>query len=162
MSPVLPLLFLAGLSEAAGRVLPLVAHRPGVSRKFVIGLLLAGALVEGAVFALWPLTTLTLAELVQGAPAAAPTEFVWTPELIAPLMLAAVLAFPLLGPLLHLLLFIGVGAGLSDSLASATGLGWWTAVGCVTVAGVGLGVTSEGVRRLVARISMTGRREAMA
>ena len=66
MSPVVvALLLFAGLSEAAGRILPLVARRPGMSRTFVAGLLLPGGLVEGAVFALWPLTAWTLAELCQ-------------------------------------------------------------------------------------------------
>jgi hypothetical protein len=35
--------------------------------------------------------------------------------LVAPLIFTAVLAFPLLGPFLHLLLFIAVGAGLAQS-----------------------------------------------
>ena len=86
----------------------------------------------------------------------------WTPSLVAPLVLAAVLAFPLLGPLLHLLLLVGVGAGLAGPLATATGLGWWGAAGCVAVAGVGLGVAVEAVRRLVVRISAAGAPEAIA
>ena len=116
------------------------------------GLLLAAGLVEAAVLALWPLTAWTLAELVVSSPP--PGEgLAWTPGLVAPLMLAAVLAFPLLGPLLHLLLFVGVGAGLAGPLAAATGLGWWGAAGCVAVAGVGLGLAAAAVRRLVVRIS---------
>ncbi|MGW0628768.1 hypothetical protein [Streptomyces sp. NPDC002758] len=154
MSPVVVLLLLAGLSEAAGRILPLVTRRPGMSRTFVAGLLLAAGVVEGAVFALWPLTAWNLAELVLSSPPPG-GELVWTPGLVAPLVLAAVLAFPLLGPLLHLLLFVGVGAGLAGPLAAATGLGWWAAAGYVAVAGVGLGVAVEAVRRLVVRISAT-------
>ncbi|MFF3876903.1 hypothetical protein [Streptomyces sp. NPDC001978] len=154
MSPVVVLLLLAGLSEAAGRILPLVTRRPGMSRTFVAGLLLAAGIVEGAVFALWPLTAWNLAELVLSTPPPG-GELVWTPGLVAPLVLAAVLAFPLLGPLLHLLLFVGVGAGLAGLLAAATGLGWWAAAGYVAVAGVGLGVAVEAVRRLVVRISAT-------
>jgi len=162
MSPVVVLLLLfAGLSEAAGRILPLVARRPGLSRTFVAGLLLTGSLVEGAVFALWPLTAWTLAELVQSPPPPG-GGLVWTPGLVAPLVLAGILAFPLLGPLLHLLLFVGVGAGLAGLLAGATGLGWWAAAGCVAVSGVGLGVAVETVRRLVMRISATGTPEAIA
>lgn len=154
MSPVIVLLLFAGLSEAAGRILPLVSRRPGMSRTFVAGLLVAAGLVEATVFALWPLTAWTLAELVLSTPPPG-TGLEWTPSLVAPLVLSAVLAFPLLGPLLHLVVFVGVGAGLVEPLAAATGLGWWSAAGCVTVAGAGLGVTVEGVRRLVVRVSAT-------
>ncbi|GAA4083972.1 hypothetical protein [Streptomyces shaanxiensis] len=152
MSAVVVLLLFAGWSEAAGRILPLLAHRPGMPRTLVGGSLLAAGLVEAAVFALWPLTAWTLAELVVSTPPPG-DGLEWTPGLVAPLMLAAVLAFPLLGPLLHLLLFVGVGAGLADPLATASGLGWWAAAGCVALAGAGLGVAVEAVRRLVVRIS---------
>jgi hypothetical protein len=156
MSPaVVVLLLFAGWSEAAGRILPLAVRRPGMSRTVVAGSLLAAGLVEAAVFALWPLTAWTLAELVLSTPPPG-AGLVWTPDLVVPLVLAAVLAFPLLGPLLHLLLLVGVGAGLVGPLVSATGLGWWLAAGCVAVAGAGLGVTVEAVRRLVVRISATG------
>jgi hypothetical protein len=161
MSPVVVLLLIAGLSEAAGRVLPLVARRPGMSRPHVVGLLLVGALIEAAVIALWPLTAWTLAEVVRPAAADA-AELAWTPSLIAPLVLAAILAFPWLGPLLHLLLLMGVGAGLAGALAEASGLGWAVAAGCVAVAGVGLAFAVDLVRRLVARILATGAREAIA
>jgi hypothetical protein len=153
MSPaVVVLLLLAGLSEAVGRILPLVARRPGMSRTFVAGLLLPGGIVEGAVFALWPLTAWTLAELVR-SPAPASGELEWTPGLLAPLLLAAVLAFPWLGPALHMLLLVGVGAELAGPLATASGLGWWAAAGCVAVSGVGLGLSVEAVRRLVVKVS---------
>jgi hypothetical protein len=162
MSPIVVLLLLlAGLSEAAGRVLPLVARRPGVSRSLVLRLLVAGALVEGAVFTLWPLTAWTLAELVMPAEPAGDGA-AWTPGLIAPLLLAAILAFPLLGPLLHLLLFLGAGAGLAGVIAAETGLDWGVAAGCVAVAGVGLGITVEAVRRLVVAISASRTPEAIA
>jgi hypothetical protein len=155
MSPaIVALLLLAGVSEAAGRILPLVVRRPGMSRAVVAGLLLAGGLVEAAVFALWPLTAWTLAESVlRSVPS--PAGPLWTPGLATPLVLTAVLAFPMLGPLLHLLLFVGVGAGLAGPLAAATGLGWWLAAGCVAVAGTGLGVAVEAVRRLVVRFGAT-------
>ncbi|GII56524.1 hypothetical protein Pth03_49130 [Planotetraspora thailandica] len=163
MSPVVLLLLLsAGLSEAAGRLLPLVARRPRVSRSHAILLLLTGAVVEGAVFALWPLTAWTLAELMLSAPLSAVAALAWTPGLVAPLLLAAVLAFPLLGPLLHLLLFVGVGASLATPLAATTGLGWWAAAGYVAIAGVGLGVAVEAVRRVVVKISATGAQELVA
>ncbi|MFH8738390.1 hypothetical protein [Streptomyces sp. NPDC017964] len=162
MSPVVVVLLLfGGLSEAAGRILPMVACRPGMSRTSLSGLLLAGGLAEGAVFTLWPLTAETLAQLVH-SPAPPGGGLVWTPGLVAPLVLAAVLAFPLLGPLFHLLLFVGVGADLAGPLAAATGLGWWSAAGCVTVAGVGLGVAVETVRRLVVRISAPKTPESIA
>lgn len=162
MSPaVVVLLLFAGMSEAAGRILPLVARRSGMSRTSVAGLLLPGGLVDGAVFALWPLTARTLAERVQSPPSSG-GGWMWTPGLVAPLVLAAVVAFPLLGPLLHLLLLGGVGAGLAGPLAAATGLGWWAAVGCLAVSGVGLGVSVEAVRRLVVRISATGAPEPIA
>jgi hypothetical protein len=160
MSPtVVVLLLFAGLSESAGRILPLVARRSGASRTVAVGLLLAGALVEAAVFALWPLTAWALAGLVLPVPLPGAAAPAWTPGLVAPLMLAAVLAFPLLGPLLHLLLLVGVGAGLAGPLATATGLGWWAAAGCVAVAGVGLGLAVEAVRRLVGTIGATGAAE---
>jgi hypothetical protein len=142
------LLLLAGLSESAGRVLPVVAGRPGVSRARAVRLMLGGAVVEGAVFALWPLSAWALAGLVLPAG----VVLVWTPGLVAPLLLAAVLAFPLLGPLLHLVLLAGVGAGLAEALAAA-GSGWWLAAGCVAAAGAGLAGTVEAVRRLVVRLN---------
>lgn len=160
MSPlVVALLMLAGLSEAAGRVMPVAVRRPGVRRGRIVRLMLAGAVVEGAVFALWPLTAWTLAELLV-SPAPPGSGLEWTPGLVAPLVLAAVLAFPLLGPLLHLLLFAGVGASLTGPLSAEAGLGWWSAAGCVAVSGVLLGVTVEGVRRLVVGLSTTDATEA--
>jgi hypothetical protein len=157
---VLILLLLAGLSEAAGRLLPLIARRPRTSRPQLVPLLLIGAVVEGAVFALWPPTAWTLAGLMLSTPLPGTAAFTWTPDLVVPLLLAAVLAFPLLGPLLHLLLLVAVGAGLVAPLAAATGLGWWAAAGCVAVAGFGLGIAVEVVRRLVVKASaITGVRE---
>ena len=89
------------------------------------------------------------------------TGLEWTPSLVAPLLLAAILAFPLIGPFLHVLLVTGVGAGLAGELAAASGLGWWTAAGCIAVAGLGLAATVEGIRQLVARI-VAGAREPEA
>ncbi len=155
MSPVLVLLLIAGLSEAAGRVLPLIARRPQMSRTLVIGLLLTGALIEAAVIALWPRTARTLADLMLPTASNA-VVLEWTPGLIAPLVLAAILAFPMLGPLFHLLLLMGVGATLAGHLADGTGLGWWSAAACVAAAGGGLAVAVEIVRRLVATILAAG------
>ncbi|MEV0285926.1 MULTISPECIES: hypothetical protein [unclassified Kribbella] len=148
MSAVLVLILVAGLSEAAGRVLPLVARRPSMSHFHVIGLLLTGALVEATVIALWPVTAAALAELAtEGA-----VELSWTAGLVAPLVLAAILAFPMLGPALHLLLLIGVGAGLTGHLADASGLSWGASALCVAVAGFGLALAVDLVRRLVAAL----------
>jgi hypothetical protein len=154
VSPVVVLLLIAGLSEAAGRLLPVVARRPRISRTSLLGLLLAGALMEAAVIALWPLTAWTIAGQVTGAGADA-VGLVWTSGLVAPLVLAAVLAFPLLGPLLHLLLLVGVGAGLAGQLSAATGLGWAAAAGCVAVAAGGLAIAVGAVRRLVTKVITT-------
>ncbi|WP_026365857.1 hypothetical protein [Promicromonospora sukumoe] len=156
---VVVLLVLAGLSESAGRVLPLVARRPRLSPGFLVLLMTTGTVVEGTVVALWPLTAWTLAELV-GGPLAGPA-LTWTPALVAPMLLAAVLAFPLLGPALHLLLVVGVGAGLAGPLAAASGLGWWAAAACVAGAGLGLAGAVEVVRRVTARL-MAGAREVPA
>ncbi|WP_399936714.1 hypothetical protein ACGH52_00675 [Streptomyces sp. BBFR25] len=157
---VVVLLLLAGLSEAAGRIMPLLVSWPGAARRNVVGLMLTGAVVEGAVFALWPLTAQTAAELLASAPPS--KDLVWTPGLLAPLLFTAVLAFPLLGPFLHLLLCVGVGAGLSGPLAEVTGLGWWTSACCVAVAGAVLGGAVEGVRRLVVRLGATAPPEVLA
>ena len=164
---VVVLLVIAGFSESAGRVLPLLARRPKLSPRLVAGLMVTGTAVEGTVIALWPLAAWTVADLVQPvvAPDAATlpntSGLAWTPALVAPLVLAAVLAFPLLGPFLHILLVAGVGIRLVGPLAAASGLGWWTAAGCVAVAGVGLAALVEVVRRLIARI-IAGAREAKA
>jgi hypothetical protein len=104
-------------------VLPLVARRPKLSAPLVAGLMMTGAVVEGTMIALWPLAACTVAELLQPvvAPDVAPlpdtTGLTWTPALVAPMVLAAVVAFPLRG------------AGLAGPFAMASGLGWWTAAG---------------------------------
>jgi hypothetical protein len=158
------LLVLAGLSESAGRVLPLLARRSRLSLRLVAGLMVTGTLVEGMMIALWPVAAWAVADLVQpvAAPDAAPLTdmagLAWTPGRLAPLLLAAILAFPLLGPLLHVLLVAGVGAGLAGPLAAASGLGWWAAAGCIAIAGIGLAATVEVIRRLIARI-IAGARE---
>ncbi|WP_249999235.1 hypothetical protein [Actinoplanes sp. M2I2] len=158
---VIVLLLFAGLSEAAGRVLPVVAGRSGASRRATIGLLTTGTLIDGAVFALWPLSAWALAGLVRPGPSGDEGAPVWTAELAAPLLLAAVLAFPLLGPALHGVLLIGVGAGLTGAVATSAGTGSWFAAGCVAVAGIGLAGAVEAVRRLVIRLHATRVREAL-
>ncbi|MEV0458795.1 hypothetical protein [Catellatospora methionotrophica] len=163
MTPfVAVVLVLAGLSEAIGRLLPMVAGLRGASRRRVFWLVLAGAFVDAAVFALWPLTAWTVAELVLPVSPSGQGVLVWTPALAAPLLLAAVLAFPLLGPLLHLLVMVGVGAGLASALGPVAGISWWEAAGCVAVAGVGLGLAVEGVRHLVVRFNRTRTPEPLA
>lgn len=157
---VVVLLVLAGLSESAGRVLPLVARRPRLSPRLLVALMTTGTVVEGAVIALWPPAAWALAGWVQPGTLPGPT-LAWTPALVAPMLLAAILAFPLLGPFLHLLVVVGVGAGLTGPLADASGLGWWAAAACVAGAGLGLAATVEVVRRLTARL-MAGAREVPA
>ncbi|NIK59054.1 hypothetical protein [Kribbella shirazensis] len=154
MPLVIVLVMIAGLSEAAGRVLPLVSRRPGMSRPVVVGLLLTGTLVESAVIASWPWAAWTLAGLLPSTPDA--DRLLWTPSLIAPLVLAGVIAFPWLGPLLHFVLLTVVGAALAGELASASGIAWGVAAGCVAVAGFGLALAVDVVRRLVARILAIG------
>ncbi|AWW35764.1 MULTISPECIES: hypothetical protein [Streptomyces] len=149
---VVILLLLAGVSEAAGRIVPLAVRRPGASRTHLISLLVVGGVVEAVVFGLWPLTAWTLADVLLSAPA--PDGLLWTPGLVAPLVFTAVLAFPLLGPFLHLLLLVGVAVKLAGPFATATRLDWWTAAGCLAVAGIGLGLAVEAVRRLVVWVSV--------
>ncbi|MFI9613323.1 hypothetical protein ACIHCM_16920 [Streptomyces sp. NPDC052023] len=162
MSPVVViLLLLAGVSEAAGRVVPLAVRRPGVSRTHLISLLVTGGVVEAVVFGFWPLTAWALAGLVLPSPPPG-DGLLWTPGLVAPLLFTAVLAFPLLGPFLHLLLLVGVGVTLAGPFAEATGLGWWPAAAGLAVAGVGLGLAVEAVRRLVAWVSVPRRPEPVA
>ncbi|MET9312501.1 hypothetical protein ABZX12_11785 [Kribbella sp. NPDC003505] len=160
MSPVLVLLLIAGLSEATGRVLPLVARRPGMSRPVVVGLLLTGTLIESAVIALWPPTAWALAEALQSDPLSG--SLAWTPSLVAPLVLAGILAFPWLGPALHLLLLAAVGATLAGPLADASGLSWVAAACCLAVAGFGLASAVELFRRLVARVLAFRVRDSLA
>jgi hypothetical protein len=57
---------------------------------------------------------------------------------------------------------MGAGAGLAGVIAAETGLDWGVAAGCVAVAGVGLGITVEAVRRLVVAISASRTPEAIA
>jgi len=160
VSPAIVVLMLfAGLSEAAGRLLPVVTRGSGASRRRAVGLMLLGAVVDGAVFAIWPVAAWVLAVALPGSSSG--EVVVWTPALAAPLLLAAVLAFPLLGPLLHLTVLAGVGAGLAAELATTVGLGRWVAGGCVAVAGVGLAIAVEAVRQLVARFGTTGAPELL-
>ncbi len=150
MSPVVAILLLvAGLSEAAGRLLPVVARLSGVSPVRVVSrwLLDGRRRRRRGVRALAAVRVGRSPVLVLPTAPSDEAALVWTPGLVAPLVLAAVLAFPLLGQLLHLLLMVGVGAGLAGALATAAGVGWWEAAGCVAIAGVGLGVSVEAVRR---------------
>ncbi len=150
-SVLLPVILLAGLSEAAGRLLPVVSRRSSTSVRIVAGLLVAGAFIEATVIALWPVVASSLAHylLPTDAPEARPIG--WTADVAAPLVMAAILALPLLGPPLHLMLLCGVGATLAGPLADASGLSWGAAAGCLAVAGIALAATAGIVRRLVAR-----------
>lgn len=140
------LLGIAGLSETVGRIVPLVARRHRASRATVVRLLIAGTVVQALVFAVWPLLARTVAGVLPlgaAGPAAAPG---WTAGSIAPLLFCAVLAFPLLGPALHLVVLVLAGIALSDQLASA-GAGWWAAAGCVAVAAAALALLLGAIRR---------------
>jgi hypothetical protein len=137
------LLLLAGLSEAVGRLLPVVSRRPGASERFVIISLATGALVEAAVFTSWPWVSEMLAARLAGGD---DVTIEWTPSMVAPLLLTAVLAFPLLGPFLHTLLVTGVGIGLAQLLHAASDLGWWPALMCVAAAGIGLTLAVTTIR----------------
>ncbi|WP_433782116.1 hypothetical protein ACQPX6_19640 [Actinomycetospora sp. CA-101289] len=140
----------AGFSETVGRVLPLLVRRHGASPGALARLLVAGTVVEAAVFALWPLAAGALARVGGGAGVAVGTVS-WTVAGALPLLLCAVLAFPLLGPALHLAVIVGVGAGLADRLVAA-GAGWWPAVGGVVAAAAGLALLLGGLRRVVATV----------
>lgn len=152
---VVVLLLAAGFSESLGRILPMLsARREGtarpVPRAVALGLLFTGAVAEGAVFALWAPAAWTILESARPELRSQPPAS-WTPELVAPLLLAAVLAFPLLGPLLHRLLLVGVGAGLALAIAESARVSWPGAAVCVAVAGAALALTVGGVRRVVTR-----------
>lgn len=142
------LLVFAGLSETVGRILPLIVRHHRASRALLIRLLITGTLVEALVFALWPTTAWFLAgAIVAGLPpGAAPT---WTAGGAVPLLLTGILAFPLLGPALHLVVLILAGAALADQLAAATELGGWPAIACVAGSGMLLAFLLAMVRRVV-------------
>ena len=140
------LLVLVGLSETVGRIVPLVVRRHRASRASVVRLVVAGTVVEALVFALWPLTAWTLAGLVldRVPHGGAPT---WTVGSLAPLLLTGILAFPLLGPALHLFVLALAGMALAGDLAAETGLGWWSALAAVGVAALVLTGLLRAVRR---------------
>ncbi|MDT7744538.1 MAG: hypothetical protein QOE59_3616 [Actinomycetota bacterium] len=145
------LLVLAGLSETLGRIVPLVARRHRATRATVVRLLVLGTGIQALVFAAWPLLARTLTCLVRlgtidgSTVASAPG---WTAGSLAPLLFCAVLAFPLLGPALHLLVLVLAGIALSEQLVAA-GTGWWEAACCVAVAGGGLALLLAAARRAV-------------
>lgn len=147
MSVVAVLLLLAGLSEAVGRLLPVVSRRPGASKRFVVISLAAGALVEVAVFTSWPWVTELLAARLVGRK---DVTLEWTPRMVAPLLLTAILAFPLIGPFLHTLLVTCVGIGLAQVLHAESDVGWRPALTCVAVAGIGLTLAVTAIRWSVA------------
>jgi hypothetical protein len=154
MSPVIVLLLLAGLSEAAGRVVPLIARRPDCPRRLTAGVLLVDASVEASAIALWPLAATAFVD--QALPTSqSASGLVWTPGLLAPLLLAGVLALPMLGPLLHFMLFVGVGVGLAGTLSAAGNVAWLPAAGCVATAGISLACAVALLRRLGAAVLAT-------
>jgi hypothetical protein len=145
VSAVTALVLVAGLSEAAGRLLPVIARRAGTPPRTLGALLVVGGLVEAAMIALWPATAWVVAGWV--APVG-DGGLTWSATEVAPLVLAGVIAFPLLGPALHLALLLGVGAGLASALAGAGDLDWAVSAGCVAVAAVGWVLAVEALRRL--------------
>ena len=159
MSLVAALLLLAGLSEAVGRLLPVVSRRPGASERFVIVSLATGALVEAAVFTSWPWVSELLAAQFAGGDDVAVE---WTPRTVAPLLLTAILAFPLIGPFLHTLLISGVGIRLAQVLHAESDTGWWPALACVAAAGIGLTLAVTAIRWGVAWAITPRTRTALA
>lgn len=150
----------AGLSETVGRIVPLLArrHRPA-SHATVLGLLLAGTVVQALLFTSWPVAATTLAGLLRGsAPAVAASvggTVTWSAGAAAPLLFCAVLAFPLLGPALHVVVLTVAGLDLTGRVAAATGLAWWPAAACVAVSAVVLALLLEGIRRVVGAVGGT-------
>jgi hypothetical protein len=83
----------------------------------------------------------------------------WTPTLAAPLMFAAVLAFPLIGPFLHGIVIFCVGLGLVEQLATPSGAEWFLAALLVAVSGIGLAAAVGFVRYVVGRVVLAGSRK---
>jgi hypothetical protein len=137
----------AGLSETAGRLVPLLARRHrAASHTAVLALLLTGTVVQALVFAAWPLVAARATGLVTGGPAATAT---WTAGSAAPLLLCAILAFPLLGPALHVVVLGVAGIDLAGQIAATTGVAWWPALAGVAATGVMLALLLGGIRRAV-------------
>src|SRR5690606_18757946 len=90
---VVALLLIAGLSESAGRILPLISRRASTTRVLVpkpilFGLLITGGVIDSAIFLVWPAWASTLAS--RFASGSTPNPGVsWTAALAAPLILCA-------------------------------------------------------------------------
>jgi len=153
---VVALLLIAGLSESAGRILPLISRRASTTRVLVpkpilFGLLITGGVIDSAIFLVWPAWASTLAS--RFASGSTPNPGVsWTAELAAPLILCAIIGLPLIGPALHALVLLGVSLSLINVLARDTAMPWATAAASVAVAGLGLALSVTLLRWSVSRL----------
>jgi hypothetical protein len=137
------LLLGAGFSETAGRILPIVARRPTTSSSALVTLFVSGTVVEAVGFAVWP----ALAGVLLAAAGHPVGDTTWPAGVLVVLLFAALLAFPFLGPALHLLVALIAGVGLTDHLASGTS--WAAPATAVAVAGVTLWLATVGLRALI-------------
>jgi|GEM_PF-2554887 len=157
MSPTaVALLLIAGLSESAGRMLPLISRRASTTRShvpkpIVFGLLITGGAIDAAIFLVWPTWASALASRL-GADSAPSPGVSWTAELAAPLILCAIIGLPLIGPALHALVLLGVSLSLSIVLARDSAMPWGGAAASVAVAGLGLAVSVTLLRWSVSRL----------
>lgn len=157
MSPaVVALLLIAGLSESAGRMLPLISRRAATTRSHVpkpiiFGLLFTGGAIDSAIFLVWPAWASALASRF-GAGSTVSPGVSWTAELAAPLILCAIIGLPLIGPALHALVLLGVSLSLITVLARATAMPWGGAAASVAVAGIGLAASVAVLRWSVSRL----------
>lgn len=157
MSPaVVTLLLVAGLSESAGRILPLISRRASTTRGHVpkpilFGLLITGGVIDSAVFLVWPAWASAVAARVASGSTPNP-DVSWTAELAAPLILCAIIGLPLIGPALHALVLLGVSLSLVNVLARDTAMPWAAAAASVTLAGMGLAVSVTLLRWSVSRL----------
>ncbi|HTN54783.1 MAG TPA: hypothetical protein VLZ82_01270 [Microbacterium sp.] len=150
------LLLIAGLSESAGRILPLISRRASLTRShvpkpIVFGLLLTGGVIDSVVFLVWPGWASALAFRFGAGPMPSPGVS-WTAELAAPLILCAIICLPLIGPALHALVLLGVALSLMVVLTRETGISWITAAASVAIAGIGLALSVTVLRWSVSRL----------
>jgi hypothetical protein len=138
------LLVAAGLSESVGRILPVIARGRWHSRQALVWLIAAGTIVDALFFAVWPVLAGFVLQGLSGHPPSGPA---WTAGSVAVLLLAAVLAMPVVGPFLHLAVFVVAGSLLSTRLAPA--VGFWPCSLAVALAGFAVAFAVGCVRTLV-------------
>jgi len=157
MTPdVVTLLVIAGLSESAGRILPLISRRASTTRThvpkpIVFGLLITGGVIDSTVFLVWPAWAGAFASRFGTVPTPNP-GVTWTAELAAPLILCAIIGLPLVGPALHALVLLGVSLSLITVMAGETTMSWSAAAASVGAAGVGLALSVTLLRWSVSRL----------